>query len=110
MHPYSSAPGIPDFDMLVKLYEHDCEAFESLRCHLLRDAINAAPAAHRPGLEKLLVRIDATRVSAATPEQAAGMAFEMMAESLKELRQSLHQACQALSELQGRLLIERVRQ
>jgi len=109
MPSYLSESAIPDFDMLVQLHQHDREAFEALRRHLLRDAINAAPAVQRPGLERLVARIDATRASAGTPEQAAGMAFEMMAESLKELRQSWNQVCEALSELQTRLLIERVR-
>ena len=105
----SSAPATPSFDLLLKLYQQDREAFESLRAHLLRDAINAAPVEHRPGLERLMARIEATRASAGTAEQAATLAFDMMAESLRELRQSWQQACQVLSELQTRLLIERVR-
>lgn len=108
MH-FTSTPAIPDFDMLVTLHQHDQEAFDALRRHLLRDAINAAPAEQRPSLERLLARIEATRASASTPEQAANLAFEMMAESLKELRQSWNQVCHTLSELQARLLIERVR-
>ena len=56
-----------------------------------------------------MARIEATRASAGTAEQAATLAFDMMAESLRELRQSWQQACQVLSELQTRLLIERVR-
>jgi hypothetical protein len=105
----SSTPAIPDFDMLVSLHQQDREAFEALRRHLLRDAVNAAPAAQRPGLERLLARIEANRASARTPEQAASQAFDMMTESLRELRQSWHQACHELSALQTRLLIERVR-
>lgn len=105
----TSTPAIPDFDMLVKLHTYDQEAFEALRRHLLRDAINAAPLEQRPSLERLLARIEATRASAGSPEQAAGLAFEMMAESLKELRESWNQVCHTLSELQARILIERVR-
>ncbi|TCS34722.1 uncharacterized protein DUF3135 [Paucimonas lemoignei] len=105
----TTTPVIPDFDMLVSLHEHDPEAFEALRRHLLWDAVRAAPVEHQPSLERLLARIEATRASAGSPAQAANQAFEMMAESLKELRESWHQACHSLSELQARLLIERVR-
>ena len=109
MPSYPSAPVIPDFDMLLTLYQQDREAFEALRRHLLQNALDSAPAEQRPGLQRLLARIEASRAAAATPEQAATQAFEMMAESLRELRQSWNQVCQVLSELQSRLLIEKVR-
>ncbi len=95
--------------MLVALHGQDREAFESLRRQLLRQAVDAAPAARRADLERLLCKIEATRTAAATPQQAATLAFGMMGESLKELQQSWQQACYALSGLQARLLIERVR-
>jgi hypothetical protein len=107
--PSYSSPTLPDFDVLLMLYQHDKESFETLRRQLLQDAINAAPAERRPSLERLLAHIEATRASASTPHQAACQAFEMMGESLLELRQSWHQAILALSELQSRLLIERIR-
>lgn len=109
MPPELPTPVIPHFDMLRALYEQDRESFEALRRHLLQDALAAAPAERRPSLERLLGRIEATRAAAGTPEQAATLAFEMMAESLQELRASWHQACYALSELQTRLLIEKIR-
>lgn len=99
---------IPDFDMLLKLYEEDQEAFEVLRMHLLQEAVNSAPPERRNHLEKLLWRINTAR-SNLTPQQAANQAFEMMADSLQELRVSWQQACLAISELQMRLLLERVR-
>jgi len=101
-------PAIPDFDMLVTLYQHDREAFEALRRHLLQDALDAAPPERRPGLERLLFHIEAER--AATPQRhAASMAFEMMAESLQELRLGWQGALSALTELQTRILLEKVR-
>jgi hypothetical protein len=109
MPPDSSAPVIPDFDTLLALYQHDEESFEALRRRLLQDALASAPADRRPRLERLLVCIEATRAAAGTPEQAASQAFEMMAQSLQELRQAWHQACHALSELQSHLLIEKIR-
>lgn len=102
-------PPLPDFDVLVRLHQQDPQAFETLRCHLLQDALATAPPPRRAGLERLLARIEATRAEAATPQQAASLAFGLMAESLQELRQSWQQACHALGELQTRLLLERVR-
>lgn len=101
-------PAIPDFDMLVKLHQQDPQAFEAFRCHLLQDALEAAPVARRASLKLLLGRMEASRAACATPQQAAGMAFAMMAESLQELRDSWQQAFHALSELQTRLLLEKV--
>ncbi|WP_158592213.1 DUF3135 domain-containing protein [Noviherbaspirillum sedimenti] len=100
---------IPDFDMLVTLHQHDPQAFEALRCHLLQEALDAAPAARRASLELLLGRIEAARAASASPQQAASIAFAMMAESLQELRDSWQQAFHALSELQTHLLLEKVR-
>lgn len=99
---------IPDFDMLLKLYRDDQQAFEALRLHLLQEAVESAPPDRRTSLERLLERINAAR-SGVTPQQAASQAFEMMADSLKELRISWQQACYALSELQTHILLERVR-
>lgn len=99
---------IPDFDMLLKLYREDQEAFETLRMDLLQEAVDSAPADRRKNLERLLGQINSAR-SGLTPQQAASQAFEMMADSLKDLRISWQQACFALSELQTHLLLERVR-
>ena len=101
-------PATPDFDMLVRLYQEDLEAFEALRLHVLQDAVDAAPPERRKSLTRLLDRINATR-SAATPQQAASQAFEMMADSLQELRLSWQQASCALSELQTQILLQRIR-
>jgi len=101
-------PAIPDFDMLVRLYQEDQDAFEALRHHLLRDAVNSAPPERQKSLARLLERINAGRTGA-TPQQAAIQAFEMMADSLQDLRISWHQACSAMSELQTQLLLHRMR-
>ncbi|QAU34058.1 DUF3135 domain-containing protein [Janthinobacterium sp. 17J80-10] len=99
---------IPDFDMLLKLHQDDPEAFEALRTRLLQNAVDAAPPERRNSLERLLGRIEAAR-SRATPQQAAIQAFEMMADSLQELRLSWQQACFAISELQTQVLLQRLR-
>ncbi len=99
----------PDFDTLVALHQHDAQAFESFRKHLLREAINSAPPARRPSLEQLLQRIEATREAAKTPMEAAASAFNLMMDSLQELQGSWHGASYAITELQTALLIERVR-
>ena len=49
---------LPDFDVLVALYRHDPEAFEDFRRHVLREAVDCAPACHRPALERLLESIE----------------------------------------------------
>jgi hypothetical protein len=99
---------IPDFDMLLKLYQDDQEAFEALRMHLLQEAVDSAPPDRRNSLERLLGRINTARAGL-TPQQAASQAFGMMADSLQELRISWQQACFAMSELQTHILLQRIR-
>lgn len=100
---------IPDFDVLVALHRHDPEAFETFRTHLLRQAVESAPAIHRPSLERLLTRIEAARKDAQTPKDAALVAFHMMQDSVKELHDGWEQARYAAAGLQTALLLERVR-
>ena len=100
---------LPDFDILVALYQHDPEAFEEFRRHLLRQAVNHAPKEHRPSLEKLLVRIEEERARAETPMDALRSANRMLQESMEQLMDGWEQACNAAAGLQTALLIEKVR-
>lgn len=100
---------LPDFDMLAALHRQDPAALDIFRKQLLRDAVDAAPAAHRPSLEQLLVRIEEARSSASTPVEAAASAFRMMCESVERLHEGWEQALQSLAELQAAVLIERLR-
>ncbi len=100
---------LPDFNVLVALHQHDPEAFEAFRRHLLREAVDYAPVIHRPALEKLLTRIETARESAATPMEAVLIASRMMQDSMNELMTTWEHAQQAVAGLQASLLIERVR-
>lgn len=100
---------MPDFDTLVSLHQQDPEALEMFRRHLLREAVDSAPPEQRPALEKLLERIEVARSSAATPIEAAGIAFRMMRDSVNELNATWDQAMQEMAHLQTSLLIERLR-
>ncbi|WP_192805108.1 DUF3135 domain-containing protein [Noviherbaspirillum aerium] len=100
---------MPNFDTLVALHQQDPEALEAFRRHLLREAVDSAPAAQRPALEKLLDRIEVARNSAANPIDAASIAFHMMRDSVNELHASWEHAMQELAQLQTSLLIERLR-
>lgn len=100
---------LPDFDVLTALYRQDPEALENFRRHLLRDAVDAAPLAHRPSLEQLLIRIESVRQTAATPMEAAVLAFRMMCESVERLHQGWDHALHSVADLQAALIIERLR-
>lgn len=99
----------PNFDMLVSLSRDDPEAFEAFRHHLLREAVYAAPPAQRPALELLLTRLEAAHQSAATPMEAATIAFRMMQESVGQLHTIWRQTRQAVAGLEASLLIARIR-
>lgn len=100
---------LPDFDMLVSLHRDDPEAFEAFRRHLLREAVHAAPPAQRPALELLLSRLEIARTEAATPMDAAIIAFRLMQDSVVQLQYFWQQTQQAAAGLQTSLLIARVR-
>ena len=100
---------LPDFDVLSSMHADDPEAFEQFRRHVLREAIDKAPQAHRPALEKLLDRIEEARAGAATPYEAVVVASRMMHESLNQLQAGWRQAQEAVAGMQAALLIERVR-
>lgn len=100
---------LPDFDVLTAIHRQDPEALEHFRRHLLREAVNAAPPAHRPSLEQLLSRIERERQAAANPMEAMMIAFRMMSESLDRLHHGWDQALQSVAELQAALIVERFR-
>ena len=100
---------LPDFDVLVALYHHDPEALEDFRRHMLREAVDEAPLQHRPALERLLERIETARAHAATPVEAAAIAFRMMQESVGHLHDGWEQAVEAAAGLQAALIIDRLR-
>jgi hypothetical protein len=100
---------LPDFDVLMKLYKEDPEAFEAFRKRLLIDAVGRAPREHQPALELVLKQIEAARDVAATPIESMLLAFKMMQDSLMQLRSSWEKAHYALAGLQTSLVIERLR-
>ena len=100
---------LPDFDVLAALHRQDPEALEHFRRHVLREAVNAAPVAHRPSLEQLLSRIEHERETAANPMEAMMIAFRMMSESLERLHHGWEQALESVAELQATLIVERFR-
>lgn len=100
---------LPDFDVLVALYKHDPEAFEDFRRHVLREAVDNAPLRHRPTLEKLLTSIEEARSRAATPEEAAALAAQMLQESTRRLSNAWSDAYEVVAGLQTALVIERLR-
>lgn len=100
---------IPDFKMLQALYQDDPEALEAFRRHILREAVDDAPVAQRPALERLLSRIEAARASADSPAAAAVLAFSMMRESMSQLHDAWNDAAYTVAELQTSLLLEKVR-
>jgi|GEM_PF-963023 len=100
---------LPDFDVLVALHQHDPEALEDFRRHVLREAVDFAPLEHRASLERLLVQIEAARNDAATPMEAATNAFHMMQDSLLRLQGGWEQALEAVTGLQAALLIDKLR-
>lgn len=100
---------LPDFDVLVALYRHDPDALEDFRRHMLREAVDEAPVHHRASLERLLERIETARASAATPVDAAVIAFRMMQDSVARLQDNWGQALEAAAGLHAALIIERLR-
>ena len=100
---------LPQFDALVALHEQDPQAFEEFRRQLLAEAVEDAPARHRPALKRLLCRIESARANAATPMEAVLVATRMMHESLQRLHRCWEDAGYAAAGLQTMLLIERVR-
>jgi len=100
---------VPDFDELVALHQQDPQAFEILRAQLLDEAVQSAPAEHRPALEQVRERIEEARRSAATPFEAAVIATRMMQESVGRLMVAWkHVQCTA-AEVQAGLLLQRFR-
>lgn len=101
---------LPDFDTLVAMHRHDPEAYENYRRRILREAVDSAPNVHRADLEDLLVRIEQARDSAATPEEAARIAFDMMNDSVKRLNRSWKRAHYAVAGVQAELALLKARQ
>lgn len=99
----------PDFDMLMALYQDDPEAFEAFRSHLLHDAVHAAPPGQRPALELLVGRLDAARMNAGTPIEAAMAAFRMMQESVAQLHVIWSQTRRVVVGMETALLMTRMR-
>jgi len=100
---------LPDFDVLVAMHQHQPDAFEAFRRHMLRQAVDFAPATHRPALEQLLHRIEEERATALSPFDAATKAMRMMADSVGRLHGAWEQALEAVAGLQATLIIERIR-
>jgi hypothetical protein len=100
---------LPDFDTLRRLHVDDPEGFEQFRKQILREAVESAPSAYRPALESLLSDIDAARQAAATPMEAAHIAFRMMQSSVERLAQGWVQAQATVAGWQAAVTIERVR-
>jgi hypothetical protein len=100
---------LPDFDSLTALHRQDPEALEIFRRHVLREAVDAAPPAHRPSLEQLLVQIESAHSAAATPLEAATVAFRLMCDSVERLQHGWEQALDSVADLQATLVIERLR-
>ncbi|MEO8407710.1 MAG: DUF3135 domain-containing protein [Oxalobacteraceae bacterium] len=102
-------PRFPDFDMMMSLYRDDPQAFEAFRRHVLREAVDAAPPDQRPALELLIGRLDAARLGAATPMEAALVAFRMMQESVGQLHIVWRQTRQIVVGLETSMLMVRLR-
>jgi hypothetical protein len=105
----SMAIRLPDFNAMVALHQQDPEAFEEFRRHLLRQAIDEAPLAHRARLERLIERIEAVHAAAPTPMEAAVAASRLMQESMAELLSAWGQARYAVAGLQATLVLQRYR-
>jgi len=100
---------LPEFDMLAALHQDDPEALEIFRRRVLREAVDSAPATYRPSLERLLTRIEAAHQAAATPMEAAAVAFRMMGESVERLHDGWEQVREAVAELQTAALLAQLR-
>jgi hypothetical protein len=102
-------PTLPDFDTLRALYQDDPEAFEQFRTKVLRDALDSAPPAHHPSLEKLLRSIEQRREAAATPLEAVISASRAMQDAMEQLLSGWAQTRVAAAEWQAGVIIERLR-
>ncbi|CAN5138237.1 hypothetical protein BH11PSE11_BH11PSE11_05340 [soil metagenome] len=100
---------IPDFDVLHMLYQRNPLAFEELRKQILHRAVAAAPARHMPALQRTLLRIEAARLEAATPLEAATTAFKLMHESVDWLQALWNELNYEVAGLQTIAVIERAR-
>ncbi len=100
---------LPDFDFLMALHQDDPAGFEEFRRHLLREAVEQAPAAHHPALEQLLSRIETARDAAATPMEAVIAASRMMCGSVDQLHRAWQQAQHAVAGWQAATILERFR-
>jgi len=100
---------LPDFDTLSRLYKEDPAAFEALRLYWLRRAIDTASPRQRPALEELLLCIEANRQRAATPIEAAQVAFHMMQQSLSQLNSAWKLDLQNVARQQSDALMQRLR-
>jgi hypothetical protein len=101
---------LPDFDTLAAMYRHDPEGYENYRRRILRQAVDSAPNLHRADLEQLLVRIEQARNQAATPEEAARIAFDMMNDSVRQLNRTWKRAHHAIAGVQTELALLKARQ
>jgi hypothetical protein len=101
---------LPDFDALVALHQFDPEAFEDFRRHVLREAVECAPARHRAKLEALVQQIEDVRSKAETPMDAVRMSSEMMRQSAARLCDAWEEAHEAVAGLQARIVIDRVKE
>lgn len=100
---------LPDFDMLAALYRDDPEALEIFRRRVLREAVDSAPTAYRPSLERLLQHIEVAHQAAATPIEAATVAFRMMGDSVERLHAGWEQVRQVAAELHTAEIIAQLR-
>jgi hypothetical protein len=101
--------GIPDFTTLSTLYQENPAAFEALRRRILNDAVNAAPAKHRIGLQCTLHRIEASHKAAATPLEGVVAACRMMNESWGRLMDAWDLLQHEIAALQTIVVLERVK-
>ena len=101
---------LPDFDTLVAMWKHDPDGYENYRRRILREAVDSAPHAHRADLEDLLVRIEQARHTAASPEDAARIAFNMMNDSVQRLNREWKHAQYAVAGVQTDLVLLKARQ
>ncbi len=100
---------LPDFETLVALHRCDPAAFEAVRSTLLQTCVDDAPLAHRPGLEKLIARMEGVRATAASPLDAAVAAARLMVESVDALHGQLTQLAEATAAWQTAVLLQKLR-
>ena len=100
---------LPDFETLVALHRCDPLAFEAVRNSLLQSCLDDAPPLHRPGLEKLIDRMNIARAAAASPLDAAVAAARLMVESMDALHGQFTQLAEATAAWQTALLMKKLR-